>query len=248
MNGEEWIHGRHAVAAVLASGRPVRELVLAAGRRDRAVAEMVARAESAGVAVRRTERAELDRLAGEGRHQGIAARVAAAEAMDEDEFREWLGERTAPMVLVLDEIQDPHNLGACLRSANAAGADAVVIPKRRAAGLTASARKVAAGAAEVTPVVEVTNLARTLKWLREDGFWLVGAAGEADAAIHDLDLTGRLALVLGGEEKGLRRLTREGCDFLARIPMRGTVESLNVSVAAGICLFEAVRQRNPGNP
>ncbi|HGX92090.1 MAG TPA: 23S rRNA (guanosine(2251)-2'-O)-methyltransferase RlmB, partial [Candidatus Tenderia sp.] len=146
-------------------------------------------------------------------------------------------------LLILDGVQDPHNLGACLRSADAAGVDAVIVPKDKAAGLTPVVRKVACGAAESVPFYQVTNLARTLRELQELGVWLVGAAGEADTTVYQADLKGSLAIVMGAEEKGLRRLTREHCDSLIKIPMAGTVESLNVSVATGICLFEAVRQR-----
>ena len=149
------------------------------------------------------------------------------------------------LLLVLDGIQDPHNLGACLRSADAAGVHAVVTPKDRSVGLTPVVCKVASGAAETVPFVQVTNLARTLRWLRENqGVWLVGTAGEAESSLYSVDLKGPLGLVMGGEEKGMRRLTREACDLLVSLPMAGAVESLNVSVATGISLFEAVRQRS----
>jgi 23S rRNA (guanosine2251-2'-O)-methyltransferase len=149
-------------------------------------------------------------------------------------------------LLVLDGVQDPHNLGACLRSADAAGVDAVIVPKDKAAGLTPVVRKVACGAAENVPFFQVTNLARTLRDLQERGIWLIGAAGEAESSLYQADLRGPLALVMGAEEQGMRRLTREHCDVLVNIPMAGSVESLNVSVATGICLFEAVRQRRCG--
>ena len=151
----------------------------------------------------------------------------------------------APLNMGVDGVQDPHNLGACLRSADAAGVHAVIAPKDRSAGLTPTACKIASGAAESVPFVQVTNLARTLKWLREEaGVWLVGTAGEAETTLYQADLSGPLGIVMGGEEKGMRRLTREGCDLLVSLPMAGAVESLNVSVATGVALFEAVRQRS----
>jgi 23S rRNA (guanosine2251-2'-O)-methyltransferase len=193
-------------------------------------------------------RDRLDRLAGGTGHQGIAAQVNAPAALGEKALDELLTAlEEPPLLLVLDGVQDPHNLGACLRSADAAGAHAVIAPRDRAAGLTPVACKVASGAAESVPFIQVTNLARTLRHLR-DGWQVrvVGTAGEAETLLYDADLTGPLALVMGSEEKGLRRLTREQCDLLVRLPMAGAVESLNVSVAAGVALFEAVRQRRGG--
>ena len=182
-------------------------------------------------------------MAPEGRHQGVVAKVSAALALPHtlDGVLEGLSEPA--LLLVLDGVQDPHNLGACLRVADAMGAHAVIAPKDRAAGLNPTVRKVASGAAETVPFITVTNLARTLRELQELGIWVVGTAGEAENDLFGMKLDGPLALVLGAEGEGLRRLTRENCDQLARIPMFGTVESLNVSVAAGICLFEARRQR-----
>jgi 23S rRNA (guanosine2251-2'-O)-methyltransferase len=194
--------------------------------------------------VRRDGR-ELDQLSGQERHQGAIARLKPAGIQGEgflDELLDKVGPQ--PFVLVLDGVQDPHNLGACLRSADAAGVHAVVVPRDRAAGLSPTVRKVASGAAETIPLVQVVNLARTLRHLKDRGLWLVGAAGEADKDLYTADFKGPLALVMGSEGEGLRRLTREACDFLVRIPMRGTVESLNVSVATGVLLFEAVRQRS----
>jgi 23S rRNA (guanosine2251-2'-O)-methyltransferase len=186
----------------------------------------------------------LDRDAGHANHQGVLAQCRAAAERTEGELPGLLASLSGPaLLLVLDGIQDPHNLGACLRSADAAGAQAVILPKDNAAPITPVVRKVASGAAEVLPVFQVTNLARTLDELKDAGVWLIGAAGEAEQTLYDVDLRGPVALVLGAEGTGLRRLTREKCDHLARIPMAGTVESLNVSVATGIFLFEAVRQR-----
>jgi 23S rRNA (guanosine2251-2'-O)-methyltransferase len=191
--------------------------------------------------------ASLDKLADGGRHQGVLAEVAARSGDPETQLEEALeAAGPTPLLLVLDGVQDPHNLGACLRSADAAGVAAVIAPRDRAAGLTPVVRKVAAGAAEAVPFVAVVNLARTLRELKERGLWLVGTDDSADKSLHDVDLTGPLALVMGSEGEGMRRLTRECCDQLVSIPMAGAVESLNVSVATGVVLFEAVRQRRGG--
>lgn len=176
------------------------------------------------------------------RHTDLAARVGVQTENDLFTMLEEL--QTAPLVLVLDGVTDPHNLGACLRAADGAGADAVVVPKDRAVSLTPTVRTVACGAAEHIPLVQVTNLARTLRELKQAGLWIVGTVVDGDRTIYDCELSGPTAIVLGAEGPGIRRLTREQCDFLARIPMNGGVESLNVSVAAGVCLYEAVRQRS----
>jgi len=208
------------------------------------VAELAARARELGIAVHSAQPAALDRMTDGARHQGIVAEFQPPPAPREGDLPELLESagRDA-LVLVLDQVQDPHNLGACLRSAAAAGVQAVLVPRDRAASLTPAARKAAAGAAERVPLIEVANLARALEQLQRLGVWCVGLAGEAETTIHQTNLTGPLALVMGGEHQGLRQLTRKRCDSLARIPMPGGFESLNVSVAAGIALFEAVRQR-----
>ncbi len=242
----ELIHGLHAVAAALNyEPEQLRELWVERQRCDARMQALLDQAAGQGVPVHRTERAELDRLSGGARHQGVVARLVVRQrSLDEADLPELLAAAAGPaLLLVLDGVQDPHNLGACLRSAAAAGAHAVIAPADRAAGLNATVRKVASGAADLVPFVPVTNLARTLRGLQEQGVWIVGAAGEAAASLYEVDLTPPTALVLGAEEKGLRRLTREVCDHLARIPMAGGMESLNVSVAAGIFLFEARRQR-----
>jgi 23S rRNA (guanosine2251-2'-O)-methyltransferase len=186
----------------------------------------------------------LAKLVGDVVHQGAAAAMRPLKAWDEHDLTEGLSQLTVdPLLLILDGVTDPHNLGACLRTADAAGAHAVVIPKDRAAPVDGVVRKVAAGAAEFIPVVAVTNLARTLELLKERGIWVVGTDGEAEQALYSADLKRPLALVLGAEGRGMRRLTRDKCDFLVRIPMAGHMPSLNVSVAAGIVLFEALRQR-----
>lgn len=241
----EKIYGLHAVSAVLQSvPQQVSALWLLDSRHDERLNRVLTLAEHAGVVVTRLARAELDALAPDTRHQGVIAEIQALPQPDEHGLETFLAGLSDPVfLLVLDGVQDPHNLGACLRSANAAGVHAVIAPKDRASGLTPVARKAASGAAEATPLFQVTNLARTLRMLKEQNIWLVALAGEAEQSIYELDLKGPLALVLGAEGGGLRRLTKEHCDFLARIPMAGAVESLNVSVATGIALFEAVRQR-----
>lgn len=243
----ELIHGLHAVAAALKyEPEQVRGLWVERQRRDGRIQALLDRASGHGVAVHRADRAELDRLSGDARHQGVVARLAVRRPTHgENDLPALLAAgEGAPLLLALDGVQDPHNLGACLRSAAAAGVRAVIAPADRAAGLNATVRKVASGAAEIVPFVPVTNLARTLRGLREQGVWLVGAAGDAEHTLYEVDFTPPTAIVLGAEEKGLRRLTREVCDRLARIPMAGGgVESLNVSVAAGVFLFEARRQR-----
>jgi 23S rRNA (guanosine2251-2'-O)-methyltransferase len=244
----ERIFGLHAVRAVL-ERRPheVRQLWLQSGRDDARTRELAALATQAAVAVGRKGAAELDGLAGGGAHQGVLAEVLPATALGEDAVHEHLAATLAaggaPLCLVLDGVQDPHNLGAVLRTADAAGVDWLIAPRDRAAGLTAAARKVAAGAAETVPFAQVTNLARCLDGLKAQGLWLVGAAEEASEIYYDVDLTGPIALVLGAEGAGLRRLTRERCDRLVRVPMLGGVSSLNVSVTAGVLLYETLRQR-----
>jgi len=244
VSGNERLFGLHAVRAVLQRD-PARvvQLTLTDRRDDRRIAEIESLARAAGVAVRRVDAQALSRLAGDGVHQGAVAEVQARRPWNEGDLLDALREAVAPLVLVLDGVQDPHNLGACLRTADACGALAVVVPKDGAAPLNATALKVAAGAAETTPVVVVTNLARTLKLLKEAGLWIVGAAGEAPQRTFEVDLKGAVAIVVGAEGHGLRQLTRQHCDFLVSLPQTGAVESLNVSVATGMLLYEALRQR-----
>ena len=241
----ELIHGLHAVAAALKyEPEQVRGLWVERQRRDARMQALLDQASGHGVAVHLAERAELDRLSGGARHQGVVARLAVRQrSHGEADLPGLLAADGPALLLVLDGVQDPHNLGACLRSAAAAGVHAVIAPADRAAGLNATVRKVASGAADLVQFVPVTNLARTLRGLRDRGVWLIGAAGEADHTLYEMDFTPPTAIVLGAEETGLRRLTREVCDRLARIPMAGGMESLNVSVAAGIFLFEVRRQR-----
>lgn len=240
-----WIVGINPVEGALSNdaGR-VREVLVENGQRNARVLELAERAKKLDIAVRHRPRDELDRLAGAARHQGVAARYEAAPAAHEGDLAGLL-ERDGSdvLVLVLDGVTDPHNLGACLRSAAAAKVTAVVVPKDRAVGLTPVVRRAAAGGADRVPLIAVTNLARTLRELKAAGVWITGLAGGTGQSIHAVDLHGPTALVLGGEGEGLRRLTRELCDFVAEIPMPGAMESLNVSVATGIALFEALRQR-----
>jgi 23S rRNA (guanosine2251-2'-O)-methyltransferase len=244
--GGEVVYGPRVVAALLET-KPleVKELwVLRA--RSREIGGLVDRAEVNGIRVHRVERATLDRLCQGAVHQGVAARCRSPRPGGQSLESLAEGLREAALLVVLDGVQDPHNLGAVLRSADAAGAHGVVVPRSRAAGLGPAARKVACGAAERVPLFVVPNLVRALEGLKHLGLFVLGCAAEAGTSIFEVDLTRPIALVLGSEHEGLRRLTREHCDLLARIPMRGTVPSLNVSVAAGVCLFEAVRQREAG--
>lgn len=239
------IFGLHAVEAALATApERIRVLYVQKGR-DGRKQSLVDRARAAGVRVSFVDRAWLDRKADGAVHQGVLAESQSLAPADEKALEAAWAELPGPrLLLALDGVQDPRNLGACLRSAAAAGVQAVLLPKRNSAPLSAAALKTAAGAAEVLLIVSVANLARRLDWLRSQGAWVIGAAGDAGSSWFDADFTSDVVLVLGGEEKGLKRLTREKCDRLVRIPMAAGVESLNVSVAAGILLFEAVRQRH----
>ncbi|MDH1443333.1 23S rRNA (guanosine(2251)-2'-O)-methyltransferase RlmB [Pseudomonas sp. GD03721] len=244
MSQLEKVYGVHAVEALLRHHpKRVKQLWLAESRQAPRIQPMLELAAQHRVPVGHKERQELDEWA-EGVHQGVVAEVSPSQVWGENMLDELL-ERSegVPLLLVLDGVTDPHNLGACLRTADAAGALAVIVPKDKSATLNATVRKVACGAAEVIPLVAVTNLARTLEKLQKKGLWVVGTAGEAEQELYQLDMTGPTVLVMGAEGKGMRRLTREHCDYLVKLPMGGSVSSLNVSVATGVCLFEAVRQR-----
>ena len=248
MSEESIVFGLHAVRTLLRL-RPERaaSLLLQKGREDARVAEILKLAQAAGVRTEWRDARELDRLAGGDRHQGACVQMRAAGVLGEGALDEILDRAaTPPLLLVLDGVQDPHNLGACLRTADAAGASAVVVPRDRAVGLTPTVRKVASGAAETMPLIQVVNLARTLRWLKERSIWIIGADDQAPKSVYETALDMPVALVLGAEGAGVRRLTREHCDALIKIPMLGVVESLNVSVATGVVLFEAVRQRQGG--
>jgi 23S rRNA (guanosine2251-2'-O)-methyltransferase len=245
----ETAYGIHAVDVILRrSPERIISLSIQAGRNDKRIQGLLSLAQNQGVSVDRVAKAELDAMVSE-RHQGVVAIIKPRKAdggVTERDLPSYLKGIDCPLVLVLDGVTDPHNLGACLRSADAAGVAAVIVPKDNSAELNAVARKVASGAADVIPLVRVTNLARTLHSLKELGIWIVGTTGEADTLVYDQDLSIPTALVMGAEGPGMRRLTTEACDFLVKLPMAGDVSSLNVSVATGICLFEAVRQRRSG--
>jgi len=234
--------GIHAVEEALAAGRPLDRIVIARGRHGERMEEIVRRARSRGVPVRFEDRPQLDRLAGSREHQGVVAVAAARSAV---ELEDLLAQKSSrPLLILLDGVEDPQNLGAIVRTSLAAGADGVVIPERRAAGLTETVSRASAGAIEHLPVARVKNLARAMEELKEAGYWLVGLDEAAPRKYTEADFQGPTAIILGGEGRGLHELTRKRCDFLVSIPTTGPVRSLNVSVAAGIVLFEVVRQRN----
>ena len=274
MSGRDWIVGIHAVTELLRRNpQDVLELLLQQERSDQRLEEVRTLANVLGITIRVVPRAELEkRLLNEGGkqdagkkdagkpgrqkpdrlpvHQGVIALCQWRDTVKDEAFLTAMLDKLPhpPLLLVLDEITDPHNLGACLRTADAAGVDAVIVPRDNAAPMNLTVRKLASGAAEKVNLVAVTNLSRTLAALQQRGIWISGAAGEADKTLYESDLTGPVALVMGSEGKGMRRLTREHCDYLLSIPMAGAVSSLNVSVAAGVCLFEAVRQRCTSKP
>lgn len=237
------IYGFHAVISKLRHDpESIKEILIDATRQDARARDLLKHAELQGTRVIATDGKRLDGMAPDGKHQGVVARIEGGRKVAHlDDVLDTLEEPA--FLLVLDGITDPRNLGACLRVADAAGAHAVIAPKDKAVGLNATAVKVASGAADTVPYITVTNLARALREMQEAGVWVLGAAGEAEKSIYTVDQKGSIAWVLGAEGDGLRRLTRETCDELVRIPMYGTVESLNVSVASGLCLFEARRQR-----
>ena len=245
---QDFLIGIHAVESALShdSGNVV-ELYVESGAHNARVRELAERARDLGIKPHARDRAALDRMTGGARHQGIVATYRAPAALAEADVPRLVEAAGASALsLVLDGVTDPHNFGACLRSAEAAGVSAVIVPKDRAVGVTPIVRRASAGAADRVPLVMAANLARALKSLKEAGVWLTGLVGDVDAPLYSVDLKGPLAIVVGSEGEGLRRLTREACDFLASIPMRGEVQSLNVSVATGIALFEALRQRGVG--
>jgi 23S rRNA (guanosine2251-2'-O)-methyltransferase len=247
MSSPKVIFGFHAVGVrIKTAPQSVIEVLFDASRRDARMRQFVTRAQEAGVRLIEADGLRLSKLAGSHGHQGVAARVQPiAQTHSLDELLEGLeAAGTVPLLLVLDGVTDPHNLGACLRVADGAGAHAVVAPKDHAAGINATVAKVASGAAETVPYFMVTNLARTLNELKERNIWCVGTSDDAPGTLYQCDLRRPLAMVLGAEGEGMRQLTRKTCDELVRIPMAGAVESLNVSVASGVCLYEALRQRS----
>ncbi len=244
MSQTEWIYGIHSVASVLKS-QPQRllRIYVQQGRQDDRVQKLLDGAQRENIEIMREPRKQLDQLAADGNHQGIIAECRPGEQYDED-FLDTLAERhgSALFVLVLDGVTDPHNLGACMRTAEAAGVQAVVVPRDNSASMTSTVRKVAAGAADLVPLLVGTNLSRAIKQFQQHGVWVIGAAGEATETLYQAKLKTPMALVMGAEGSGMRRLTKENCDELIAIPMLGETSSLNVSVATGVCLFEVVRQ------
>lgn len=239
------IFGIHSVQAALDySAATIVKAWADANRQDKRLQRLIADIRALGITLEKADRKKLDDLAGGYNHQGIVVELPLPALRSEEQFKQAVMVQTErPFFLILDQVQDPHNLGACLRSADAAGVQGVVITKDNAAGITPTVCKVASGAAETVPVYQVTNLARTLRWLKKQNIWILGAAGEARDSVYQTDLTMPLAIVIGAEGKGLRRLTREACDILVKLPMAGQVQSLNLSVAAGVMLYETVRQR-----
>ncbi|MFZ2451084.1 MAG: 23S rRNA (guanosine(2251)-2'-O)-methyltransferase RlmB [Methylovulum miyakonense] len=239
------LYGLHSVQAALDySPKSINKAWIDAQRQDKRLVQAIGALLDLGIEPEKTERKKLDKLAEGNNHQGIVIEVDMPAELSESDLKtavQSLGETA--LFLVLDNVQDPHNLGACLRTADATGVHGVIITKDNATGITPTVCKVASGAAETVPVYQVTNLARTLRWLKDQGIWVFGAAGEAEQRVYQADLTGPLAMVVGAEEKGMRRLTREQCDVLVKLPMLGQVDSLNLSVATGVLLYEVVRQR-----
>jgi 23S rRNA (guanosine2251-2'-O)-methyltransferase len=244
MAQQELIYGLHAMTAVI-DREPERiiEMFVLKGRDDERLTHIINQGRRHGISIQFCQRKTLDDKAGGEQHQGVIARAKPGKVLDEHDLDAILLNQSSPFLLLLDGVTDPHNLGACLRTADAAGVHAVIVPKDKSAALSPTVRKVACGAAEVIPLIQVTNLSRTIKSLQDAGVWVVGTAGEAEQSIYQCKLTGPTALVMGAEGKGMRHLTRENCDELIKLPMAGSVSSLNVSVATGVCLYEIVRQR-----
>ena len=242
----EAVYGLHAVTTLLQRNpEQVIELWIMQGRHDARMQKVLELAQAQQLDVREADKGLMNQKADEGNHQGVIAWRKPVQHKTEKHLPDILDAISGtPLILILDGVTDPHNLGACLRTADAAGVQLVIAPKDKSAPLNATVAKVACGAAEAVPYIQVTNLARTMKDLQQRGIWIVGTAGEAERSIYQQDMTGPMALVMGAEGSGMRRLTREHCDYLVNIPMAGEVSSVNVSVATGICLFEAVRQRS----
>ncbi|WP_445371118.1 23S rRNA (guanosine(2251)-2'-O)-methyltransferase RlmB [Methylomonas sp. HW2-6] len=240
------LFGIHAAQAALEySPQKIRRAWVDSQRQDSRMKPLLDELAALGVGLEKTERKKLDKLADGKNHQGIVVAVELPAMHSEDRLKSDVEALTEPaFYLILDQVQDPHNLGACLRTADAVGAHGVIVTKDNAAGITPTVCKVASGAAETVPVYQVTNLARTLRWLKEQNIWIMGAAGEAEQTVYDMKLDMALALVMGAEGSGMRHLTRQHCDFLVKIPMLGQVESLNVSVAAGVLMYEIFRQKH----
>ncbi|WP_438435334.1 23S rRNA (guanosine(2251)-2'-O)-methyltransferase RlmB [Gorillibacterium sp. sgz500922] len=241
---EEYLAGKHSVLEALRSGRPIHKIWFAEGAQKHLVVPIAAEAKALGIVTQTADKRKLDQMAGSVQHQGVVAQVAAYEYAELDDILRTAAESgEPPFLLLLDEIEDPHNLGSILRTAECTGVHGVVIPKRRSVGLTATVSKTSAGAIEYVPVAKVTNLAQTIDELKEKGIWVAGTDGSAEQDIYGTDFRMPLALVIGNENKGMGRLIREKCDFLVKLPMFGSINSLNASVAASLFMYEVVRQR-----
>lgn len=237
------IFGFHAlVNALQLKPETIDRIYLQKGRDDERLQQIIELAKQHKITLERLPKKNMDDN-WPGNHQGMVAMMQRDIVYHESDLAQLISAAKKPLILILDEVQDPHNFGACLRSANGFGVTAVICPKDRASPITATVRKVASGAVEATPVIFVTNLARTMRELQQQGIWIVGTSDQASSTLREIDLSGAIAIVMGNEQSGMRRLTAEHCDFLAKIPLFGTVSSLNVSVATGICLYEAIRQR-----
>ena len=243
-DAENILEGRNALTEALASGRAIDKVFIAEGSTDRALARLAAQAKQAGAVVVETDRRKLDQMSATGAHQGVIAMVSAHSYATLDDILNRAKERgEAPLIVICDELSDPHNLGAIIRTAECAGAHGVVIPKRRSVGLTAIVGKASAGALEYMPVARVTNITNAIKELKERGVWIFGTAAEGATPLYQADLKGAAAIVIGNEGDGMSRLVAESCDLKVSIPMKGRISSLNASAAAAILLYEAVRQR-----
>lgn len=245
MSKSETIFGIHAVQQVLSTDPSrILEAWILEGRHDKRLQTLLGEFAPLGLTVNTVQRKTLDKLSQQGQHQGIVVRCKSQAILNENDLQQLIERLDKPaFLLILDEVQDPHNLGACFRTADAAGVDAIIVPKNKACGLSPTVHKVACGATTTIPFIQVTNLARTLQWLQKQNIWLIGTSDQAQKWIYEVDFTAHIALVMGAEGTGLRRLTEEYCDDLVKLPMLGAVESLNVSVATGICLYEVVKQR-----
>ena len=245
MNKNDLIYGIHAVQTALETSQSISEIWLNLERQDKRITDIQHLAASTGLPVHDVPRQQLDHLLPGVKHQGVIAHCKMPGVLTENDLLALIDNLNKPaLLLILDGVQDPHNLGACLRSADGAGADAVIIPKDKSVGLTPAVAKVASGALHNVPVAQVTNLARTMDQLKKAGIWLVGMDDKGEQTLYEIDLAAPVAIAMGAEGAGLRRLSKEKCDFLVKLPMVGVVQSLNVSVASGICLYEVMRQRN----
>ncbi len=241
---EEWIAGKHSVLEALRSGHTINKILIADNSQASLTQPIVDEAKKSGVLVQFVDKRKLDQLVSHSQHQGVIAQAAAYEYVEIDDILAAAKVKNEdPFILILDEIEDPHNLGSILRTADCTGVHGVIIPKRRSVGLTATVSKVSAGAVEYVPVARVTNIAQTIELLKEQGVWIAGADGSAKQSVYQSNLNLPLALVIGNEGKGIGRLIKDKCDFLIKLPMRGHIQSLNASVAAGVLMYEAVRQR-----